>query len=129
MVTGGKYRHVEIVFSDGVWYGAVAKGLRFTDDISGNKDKWHFVLLDVSLEQEAAIRFACEMKEGQKYDYSGILSFVSFGLVKQDPRAYYCSEVIRWVLGLSVVGVLPRWKGERCAPSGKGGLFELLKAL
>jgi len=119
-----KYRHVEFVFSDDTWFGAVAGGSRFTDDISGNPDKWDYIKINEI--HEAKIRYTCEIIEGRKYDWAGLLSFASFGLIKQDPRAFYCSELVRWVLGLKNIGILPRWKGERCPPSGKGGLYEML---
>ena len=128
-VTKGKYCHVEGVFSDGVWVGAVEKGLRFTKDISGNPDKWDFVLLDMNEKTEDFLRVLCEIHRGTKYDFAGLFSYIGFGLIRQDPSKAYCSEFWRDLLSRRLIEILPAWWGERCPPSGKNGLYEILKSL
>jgi len=127
-ITGGKYCHVEGVFSDGMWFGAVLKGTRFADDIKGNPGKWDFVEIPMTRQRENRLRFICELLEGRKYDLSGLAEYITFGIVKQDPRASYCSEIWRRLLSFKSIGLLPR-STKKCPPSGKGGLYEMLVKL
>lgn len=127
-VTKGKYCHVEGVFSDGTWVGAVSKGLRFAKpgEISGNLNKWDFIRLDMDAEKEKILRSMCEMCRGRRYDYAGLLSHISFGIIKQDPNKSYCDEFWRDMLGRTFIEILPFWWGEKTTPSGKHGLYEML---
>jgi len=130
-ITGGIYCHVEGKFPDGLWFGAVGNGLRFTKDISGNPDKWDFVEIEMPPEKENFLRQLCEIHRGTKYDYARTLSYVL--PIKQNPSKYNCEEYWRDILGRTGIGVLPFWMGEKCPPDAKGkkykGLYELLKSL
>lgn len=88
----GPYCHCEFVFptKPRTWFGAVLSGLRFTQDITGNPKKWEFVEVDWD---EEMVWKLCEMYEGRNYDILGLFSF-ALPFVKQDPRRFYCSEII-----------------------------------
>jgi hypothetical protein len=59
----------------------------------------------------------CELDDGRiEYDFAGILTWPTFGLIKQDPRKDYCSETFRRKLGFRWIGGLPRWDGKKCSP-------------
>jgi len=128
-VTGGKYCHVEGVFSDGTWVGVTTGGVRFArpGEISGNPAKWDFVEVHITTYKEGILRTMCEIHRGTKYDFAGIASYITFGVIKQDPSKPYCSEFWRDVLGRLAIAVLPFWWGRRCPPSGKNGLYEMIK--
>jgi len=114
----GPYCHVEFVFDKvkpWTWFGAVLSGLRFTTGISGNPKKWDFVKIDVD---QKDVRKRCRALEGSKYDVWGVLSYIL--PVKQDPRMYYCSEVVYDIL----VGVGRLRGGEKKVHPSK--LYKLL---
>jgi len=95
--TRGPYCHCEFVFDltrPRTWFGAILSGLRFTQEITGNPKKWDFVDINVNQKRIYAL---CLTYEGKKYDIWGILSYV-LPFVKQDPRMFYCSEVIYDIL-------------------------------
>ena len=95
--TRGPYCHCEFVFDKTkprTWFGAVLGGLRFTQEITGNPKKWDFVKIDVD---QLEIYTHCLVLDGRKYDIWGVLSYV-LPFVKQDPRMFYCSEVIYDIL-------------------------------
>ena len=127
-VTSGKYCHVEVIFPDGLWYGAVGKGLRFTDKISGNPEKWEFVEIEMTGAQATYYRQLCEIDRGTEYDHNGVMSYVL--PITQSGDKDYCSETHREKLGNTGIGLLPFWMGEKCPPDAKGkkykGLYELL---
>ena len=127
-VTGGRYSHVEGVFPDGLWFGAVGKGLRFTDKIGGNKDKWDFIEIEMTLAKVIFLRQLCEIDRGKEYDYNGVMSYIL--PITQSGNKAYCSEIWRDYLGRTGIGLLPFWMGEKCPPDAKGkkykGLYELL---
>lgn len=127
-VTGGKYCHVEAIFPDGLWYGAIGKGLRFTNKISGNKRKWEFVEILMSEAQATYFRQLCENDRGTGYDYRGVMSYVL--PITEAGDKDYCSETFREKLGNTGIGLLPFWMGEKCPPDAVGkkykGLYELL---
>ena len=95
--TKGPYSHVEFVFDHTkprTWFGAVLSGLRFTQDITGNLKKWDYLQLALD---SAKVYALCLSVEGRKYDIAGVLSYI-LPFIKQDPRMYYCSEIIYDVL-------------------------------
>ena len=96
LISWGPYCHCEFVFTHTkprTWFGAVLSGLRFTQDITGNPKKWDFVEVDID---EGKVYALCSEYEGKKYDIWGVLSYIL--PVKQDPRMFYCSEVIYSIL-------------------------------
>jgi len=127
-ITGGSRCHVEGIFPDGLWFGAVGKGLRFTDEITGNPEKWEFVEIEMEPEKLNFLRQLCEIDRGKEYDYNGVMSYIL--PITQSGNKAYCSEVWRDYLGRTGIGILPFWMGEKCPPDATGkkykGLYEML---
>ncbi len=127
-ITGGELCHVEGIFPDGLWYGAVGQGQRFTNKISGNKGKWLFVEIELTRSQMTQLRKMCEADRGRKYDYEGLASYIL--PISQSWSKGYCSELWRDYLGRTGIEVFKFWMGEKCPPDAKGrkyiGLHEML---
>lgn len=120
LLSWGPYCHCEFVFptKPRTWFGAVLSGLRFTQDITGNPKKWDFV--DIDWDEKITWEL-CKAREGRRYDFPGILSFV-FPFIKQDPRWDWCSETI-YDAGVEQGKLEPNIK--RVHPNK---LYELLKS-
>lgn len=96
----GRYSHCEVVFSDGLcasasWYDG---GVRFKR-IAFESNRWDFVDLNVSPEQEALVRAWFESCEGRPYDLRGSLG-VAFRPFGHRRGHWFCSEAVAAALGI-----------------------------
>jgi len=97
-------------------FHSTAKGFA-SEVISGNPDKWDIVPVKLKPFQVERLFLLCELDDGRiEYDWAGLLTWPTFGLVKQDPRKDYCSETFRRKLGFRWIKGLSRWGGEKCSP-------------
>lgn len=97
-VDGGRYSHVELIFSDGVSASSsfIDGGVRFKS-IDYDPEHWDF--LDVPAEAELAARkwFLDHMGDG--YDLIGTARFVAW-FIKHNKRRWFCSEAVAAALGM-----------------------------
>lgn len=111
LVTGGKYSHVELIFSDGYTYSASLKlkGSKMlppgTHDVSILNEGWSYVKLPDSLDESKAREF-CDSIHGSKYDLFGLLHWFFtlriFGIKRTESRKkWFCSEAIAHALTLA----------------------------
>lgn len=122
----GKWRdsfsHVELLFSDGIMFSASQHedAARFARYDHGSA--WVEVEIDTSEENEAIVRNFCEIHEGAKYDYLGILGFI-FGN-KDNKGKWFCSEVC--TEALKQIGM---FSGIDSADISPNRLYNMLKEL
>lgn len=97
----GKYSHVELVFSDGWAFSAVANeglkyfGVRKIEFARVSMQDWEFVDLPfISPDSERRIRDYAEGMVGFPYDILSLLGYI-FKAGRLFPNSYICSE---WVL-------------------------------
>jgi uncharacterized protein YycO len=107
--TLGAYSHVELVFSDGVSFSSSAAdgGVRFKNIDYSDEYRWTFIPLNVTKEVESIIRETCNKEVGKPYDWVGILFDQLFKFNTQDNNAWWCSELIGYVLGYKRYRVSP----------------------
>ncbi len=89
-----RYSHVELVFSDGFFFSSSeqdggVRGKKINDD----KNHWDYILVDVTADQEAAIREFCEKNTHNRYNWFGIF----FAQILKTmwflrPHDFFCSE-------------------------------------
>jgi hypothetical protein len=112
--TGGPYTHCAIIFSDGVWYeSAPFKGCHFvyyTEDST-----WTYVDIALTVEEENVIRIFCKSKEGSDYDWTGVVLSQILPLSINDPKRFYCSEII--TICLHLIGLLNSIKPTATNPA------------
>lgn len=116
--TGGKYSHVELVFSDGTCFSSSPRdgGVRFKQIKAS--PHWDVVDLKEPLTRmiqenfahkfksgfndwnhvadlyEGYVREWCETQVGKKYDWKAILGHLLSERDLEERRAWYCSEII-----------------------------------
>lgn len=120
--TRQRHSHCEFVFSDGLWFSASPRdqGTRFKP-ISANPESWDFVELPLTDKQERFLRIWCYMRRYRKYDWLGIFLCHLLPMNVQDPKKYFCSEVM--AEGLQRLALLP----TEISPASytPGDLFEI----
>lgn len=94
--THSLYSHTAIVV-DGVVYEAVGRGFVAASNLAENHDPGTFVdLFEYArpLDTDQAASFVDELKRmvGMKYDSAGIASFVTGGVIPENPCRVFCSE-------------------------------------
>jgi len=92
--TRGKYSHVELVFSDGMYFSSQeGEGVRFKA-IPIDPEHWDYLPLAILPAKEAEIRAECEDWVGAKYDWRGIaFSFLPIPIGWQHFDRWFCSEI------------------------------------
>ena len=116
------YSHVELVFSDGISFSAREQDHPAVEFIHVRflPGEWDFIDLDVTQNEEYAIRQRCRSQVGKSYDWLGILGFVlPFG--EHDDDDLFCSEAV--TRALQVIGYFPAIKPWTISP---GKLYDLL---
>ncbi len=128
IVTRSPYSHVELVEGEAHQDGAVwcwsssprDSGVRLNAIVLDN-DKWDIIPIGWDAPDALSI---FRTHAGAKYDYLGILFSQFFNFRRQNPRRWFCSEIIGEALGLpnpasyspgslkSLVEFLNRAKGE-----------------
>jgi len=104
--TRQRHSHCEFVFSDGIWFSASPRdgGTRFKR-IAPDPETWDFVELPSTSKLERFLRIWCYMHQHLKYDWLGVFLSHLLPLRVQDPRKYFCSEVL--AEGLQRLALLP----------------------
>lgn len=111
----GGYSHVEIVFSDGLFFSASPReGVVRYKRISPDLRNWDFVDFPVSLEQEHEIRAWCDTQVGKKYDWAGVFGFVWD--CRDDPDEWFCSKICGQAP--KSVGIWTKVETWRLSPNG-----------
>lgn len=114
--TKGKYSHCEIVFMDGLWYGADAwnNEVRYAYFLP-DPANWDMIEISLAPKEELLVRAWCDSKVGKGYDYLGlILSQVIF-LGIDCANRWFCSELC--VEALQQAGRLKDIKSHTIHPS------------
>lgn len=92
--TGGPYTHCIMIFNDtSVFEAAPFKGCHwkasFIYDLS-----YDYLILNLSDEEETTIKSFCNKVNGRGYDWTGVLLSQIIPLSIDEPKRFYCSELI-----------------------------------
>lgn len=121
--TKGPYSHVEMIFSDNYWFSNSPR-LKKTrlGPVEFSPEKWDFIELSLSDEQEKVVRAWAERQVGTSYDWLGIFftQVLHWGI--SDDDKWFCSELI--VAALQQVGYFPALKPADIHPNR---LWKILK--
>lgn len=92
--TKSEYSHCELVFSNGLWFSASPRdgGTRFKH-IDIDPEKWDFICVPMTLEQELKVYDFCIAEDRCLYDWLGILFTQVIPLSFENPWWWFCSEV------------------------------------
>lgn len=120
--TRGDFSHAELLFSDGkprtqaTCFSSSPRdgGCRFKD-IDVTDGKWTLVPLSVCMMDELKVEEWCRTQVGKPYDWPGIFGFVCWPFVRQDPKRFFCSEVV--VAALQQIGMFPGVSAWRVSPN------------
>lgn len=105
ITTRGNYYHVEFVYNGYAYSSTTKAGVRKIHISQLNKEEYdifYATRVDVPI---AIKRF--EYIEGLPYDAKGIFLSQFFPINKHNEKAYFCSEVVAFMLGMSE----PNWYG------------------
>lgn len=97
ILTCGPYSHVEIIFTDGMWYSSSPRdgGVRYKE-IKPMLDHWDFINIkyDSKLYQmlENKIREWCNSQLGRKYDWTGALMYRWLNTNRKTDK-WFCSNL------------------------------------
>lgn len=101
--TNSDYCHVELLFSDGETFSSdlTSGGVRYTDggSIRTQPDLWQ--LVDIGLMDERALREACDVHVGEKYDVLGCVAYLfnaAAGSEEAKLHRYFCSSICALML-------------------------------
>lgn len=109
----GPYSHCELVFSDGVWAGAVAFNGVVLRPRSVDPADWDFIDLPAGKEEDARKWF--KEHEGKSYDYIGLGRFV-FDFFRASRDKWFCSRACA-----DALGVIDGWR------EGPNSLYSTVK--
>jgi hypothetical protein len=101
--TQSPYSHVEIIFSTGLSYSSSPRdgGCRYKA-IKYDSLAWDYVSLPyITTEREIEIKKFCNLQNGKKYDWTGILLSQIFPLGIEEPKKWFCSELVAKTLGFT----------------------------
>lgn len=92
--TGGPYSHVEIIFSDGMWFSSSPRdgGCRFKH--IAKDAKWDYQYINISPSDEDKVRAFCEKQNHKKYDWVWIFLTQLIPLNIQERNKWGCSEIV-----------------------------------
>jgi len=98
-----KYTHVELVFPDGFSYSSSGwdGGVRRKIITYSHPERWKFVTVDVGetpYSRKCRDRF--DRILGKPYDHMAIWLTEVLPLKRENPNAWYCSESVKYALGL-----------------------------
>ena len=101
--TRSQYTHVELIFSSGLSFSSSIRdgGCRYKA-IGYDSITWDYISLDyITPERELEIKKFCNSQTGKGYDFLGILlsQFIPFNI--QDPKRWFCSEIVSKALGFT----------------------------
>ena len=120
--TFSKYSHCELLFNDGSWFGCKPNGDTKTNYRSRIiNDKWDFIELNITLEEEKKIKIWCDNEVGCSYDWKGIFLSQILPFGEQSRDKWFCSEIC--VEALQVIGKLLGITSWKISP---GKLYKLL---
>lgn len=112
--SGGKYSHVELVFSKILCFSSRPfSGTTFTT-IDYDNEHWEVFNLPMSAEKELAILQWCMKESHCKYDWLGVLRFV-FPFIKQSKKRWFCTEIV--VTALQEAGFCKGLIAHKTSPS------------
>jgi len=102
IASGGKYSHVELVFSNEESFSISPRDKvgRFKD-IVFHPDRWDFIELNIEAGVELVIREEANKLLGLSYDYIGALTSV-LPICIQENDKIFCSEAVANILRYSV---------------------------
>lgn len=113
--TRSQYSHVEIVFSDGIWFSASPREneVRFKW-IVPKPGHWDFVDICLFPTEEELLREYCEEQDGKRYDWIGIFLSQIIPLGVHNSRWWFCSEVVS--AALQFIGRLAKMSPQCVSP-------------
>lgn len=119
--TWGDYSHVELVFSDDLWFSSSPRddGVRYRA-IEFIPEHWDMIDLSVTPEEEATIRIWCDGKVGAGYDWWGVLHFY-LRFLPQSKDKWFCSEIV--LAALQNIGWFAGVKAWRVSPNRLFGMM------
>lgn len=87
------YSHTEIIFPDGVFFSSSGEdgGVRFKL-IPVNRLYWTVYRVSLTPEAVHAVRAFCRNQDGKKYDWCGVLGFVT--PTHHAQGRWFCSEIV-----------------------------------
>ena len=101
-----KYSHTEIVIGNR-WYGASNRENRVrVRKITGNSGNWDFTEIPMSKRDMAILEIFLKSQVGEGYDRLGIVFSQIVPLQIDDPKKWFCSELV--AEALMIMSVLPR---------------------
>ena len=97
--TRGTYSHVELIFSDNIWFSASLQdnGVRFKC-IDYEKEKWDIIEIPSTKDEECICREYAKSKIGCKYDIIGIFFTQIWHIDVEDKNRYFCNEIVHATL-------------------------------
>jgi hypothetical protein len=99
IITYSKYSHVELIFSDGMWFSSSPRdgGVRYKQ-ILAKDDHWDYITLPkISDKEEDIIRKWCDSKLNSPYDWMGIVGLL-LPIIRECHWKWFCSEICVWAL-------------------------------
>lgn len=91
LLTGGKFCHVELVFSDGMsWSSNYPEGVRFIVQMYGIPG-WTMLPVPCTKREEETVRQWCSTKVGTPYDLRGVVLFKN-PVIHEDEAKFFCDE-------------------------------------
>jgi uncharacterized protein YycO len=90
--TFGPYSHVELIFSNGLWFSSSSldNGVRYT--VHTNMEDWTIFDINITCEEEVRIKQWCDIQVGAEYDFLGIFRYY-IPFCQQSPDKWFCSEI------------------------------------
>lgn len=123
LFSGGPFSHCELVFSDGLHFGA--RPFRKVNYIHRKTDEtWTAVDIPCSDGQERQIRKWCDGEVGSGYDWWGIARFV-LKFIPASEDDWFCSEIC--TAALQQIFLLPNIEPQTIHPVGLYNLCGKMK--
>jgi hypothetical protein len=114
--TEGPYSHTEIVFSDGSWFSISPRNTKVRlERVAFDPEKWDFIEVALTPEQERTTRSWAELQVGKRYDWLGIFLSQILPLTVHDLSRWFCSEIV--LAALQQVGLFHIWRPNEVHPN------------
>jgi len=121
--TWSRYSHVEIIIKD-KWISANPKDGIDIHDLRPLQDDWMYIPIAVDESKYGDVFDFLEQQKDHRYDWCGIFCSQFFGIRKENPDRWFCSELVTRVLQIfEVEDVIFR---EACTLS-PGDLYNIFK--
>ena len=101
--TKSRFSHVEIIFSNGISFSSSPrdKGCRYKP-IVYDDSLWVYLIPKFNKNQEQTIMEFCNRQNGKPYDWVGIFLCQFIHLNIDDPKKWFCSELVAKICNLPI---------------------------